>query len=264
MHVVARGNNRETIFRNASDYLLFERLLMQSCAKFNAALLTHTLMPNHPHMLIRPTDDNLPAIMHRTMSVYAREWNKENGRVGHVFEKRYWARAVLNDSSLLRASRYIHRNPIEAGLVSRAEDWRWSGMGIYSGLRENYGLDTGPILKAIGSGGGPAYSEFVNGGRDPECCDDWYAEEAASVCVRAEGRVVPDHLRERSLEILAEMAKDFGLSKDVWGGQRRPRRVVELRRMAAGRLRKELRLTLTEIAGLIGVTPTAVSKMLGD
>jgi len=84
------------------------------------------LMGTHYHLLLDVEDNVLQAGMHRINGQYAQEFNKRHGRSGHLRGDRYRIAPVATESHLLRAFRYIVRNPVRAGLCASPADWRWS------------------------------------------------------------------------------------------------------------------------------------------
>ena len=83
-------------------------------------------MDNHVHLLLETPQTNLGAGMQRLHGVYAQTHNKRHGRSGHVFQGRFGANRVTTDAQLWVTARYIARNPVEAGLCARPEEWQWS------------------------------------------------------------------------------------------------------------------------------------------
>lgn len=90
-------------------------------------------MDNHYHLLIRSVEGRLAEGMKRLSGKFTNVANKRDGVDGARFRGRYMSVLVRNDAQHLQASRYIHLNPVEAGIVSQPEDWKWSSFGNYSG-----------------------------------------------------------------------------------------------------------------------------------
>jgi REP-associated tyrosine transposase len=88
-------------------------------------------MPNHWHLILKPDHEgDLPRFMHWLTTIHAQHWHRRNGSTGTgpVYQGRYKAIEITSDDHLLTACRYVERNPLRAGLVSRAEDWRWGSL----------------------------------------------------------------------------------------------------------------------------------------
>lgn len=132
-HILNRGNNRESIFINEADYLLYLQLLERYCEEFNVLLYAYVLMPNHLHLLLETPSGSIVDFMRSLNTCYTMRFNRKNGRIGHVFQGRYKSFIVDKDNYLLELSRYIHLNPVRAGIVKDPKDYRWSSYRDYVG-----------------------------------------------------------------------------------------------------------------------------------
>jgi len=105
-------------------------------------------MSNHVHLLIHEKSEEINQIMKRIGASYAWWYNRKYDRTGHLFQGRYRSECVEDDEYLLTVIRYIHNNPVKAGIVGRPEDYRWSSIqAYYSRPEESIGLtDVGFIL----------------------------------------------------------------------------------------------------------------------
>ncbi len=124
-HVIIRGVNKETIFIDDSDKVMFLRLLKYYKTKLNCRIHAYCLMSNHVHLLIEDKNLKIGELMKNITSVYAGEFNKKHKRIGHLFQDRYKSQNVENQSYLLCLIRYIHRNPQKAG-ICKVEEYKWS------------------------------------------------------------------------------------------------------------------------------------------
>ena len=125
-HVTQRGNRRQPIFFSDADRLLYLDLLRQGCAAARVECLAWCLMDNHVHLILVPqTADGLRAALAEAHRRYTRHINAREGWTGYLFQGRF-ASYPMDDAHLMAAVRYVERNPVAAGLVARAEDWRWS------------------------------------------------------------------------------------------------------------------------------------------
>ncbi|MBM3358042.1 MAG: hypothetical protein FJY54_09980 [Betaproteobacteria bacterium] len=138
-HLTARGNARADIFLDDRDRLLFLDLLGKEIAQQRWRCHAFCLMSDHYHLLIETPEPNLVSGMRRLNGVYTQAFNRRHGRVGHVFQGRYKAILVDQDSYALELCRYIVLNPVRAAMVKRPQDWRWSS------YRATAGLSTAPI-----------------------------------------------------------------------------------------------------------------------
>jgi putative transposase len=143
-HIVARGNNQEKIFANEQDKQFYLRKVKFYRDRYCFELLLFAIMDNHAHMVIKVGQVPLSRIMQSVQQSYAWYHNRLYERCGHVFETRYKAFLCEDDSYLLTLLRYIHRNPLEAGLAAGL-DYAWSSHGYYAGSKKDSLVDTGLI-----------------------------------------------------------------------------------------------------------------------
>ena len=125
-HVNSRGNNRQPIFIDDVDYSSFLRMLAEVVVSSGWKCHAYCLMPNHFHLLLEHPESALGVGMNRLKGRYSRRFNARHGRIGHLFERRYYAEPVRADEHFAAAARYIVLNPIRAGLCDAPGDWPWS------------------------------------------------------------------------------------------------------------------------------------------
>ncbi len=149
-HVLNRSNARMQMFEHAGDYEALERVLAEAGKRVRMRLLAYCLMPNHWHLVLWPrADGDLSKHVGWLTLTHTQRWhaNRHNQGSGHLYQGRFKSFVVESDEHLLAVWRYVERNPLRAGLVDRAEDWRWS-----SAWRRRYGdaeaiavLNEGPV-----------------------------------------------------------------------------------------------------------------------
>lgn len=125
-HVFSRGNQRRCVFRDDEDRRWFLGRLWRVERETRAIHLAHCLMGNHFHLIVRPGAPGLSRLLHGVLGPYAQWFNRRHGQVGHLFQDRFGSTVLDTEEALLWAVRYVHRNPVEAGLVRRASEWKWS------------------------------------------------------------------------------------------------------------------------------------------
>lgn len=167
-HVTSRGDGREAIYFSDADRELFLEVLSDTCERYNWVIHAYCLMSNHYHLLIETPDGNLSKGMRQLNGVYTQRLNRKHGRVGHVFQGRYKAIIVQQDSYLQELARYIVLNPVRAQMVRVAEEWLWSSYRATAAMVPcPVWLRTDPILSAFGQQRAQAlsaYREFVAAG----------------------------------------------------------------------------------------------------
>jgi putative transposase len=130
-HVIQRGNNKEAVFSRNKDIVFFLEELKSLKEVFHFHLLGYVVLNNHYHLLIQTMDEPLQKIMHRLNSAFGRFYNYYKERSGHVFQGRYKAILVLDDSYLFALLRYIHENPMRAGICDSVDKYPWSSDWCY-------------------------------------------------------------------------------------------------------------------------------------
>lgn len=125
-HVMNRGRRAETIFRGEKDYFTFIELLKETVDLWNLRVSAYCLLSNHYHILVQTPDANLSRCMRHINGVYTQRFNRSHHTDGQLFRGRYKAILIDADAYLLELIRYIHRNPIESGLVKCLEKYPWS------------------------------------------------------------------------------------------------------------------------------------------
>jgi putative transposase len=131
-HVLNRANGRRTLFNDDGDYAAFERVLAQACERVAMRLMAYCVMPNHWHLVVWPRHDgDLSRFMNWLTLTHTQRWHQHRHSVGegHVYQGRFKSFPVETSEYLLTVCRYVERNPVRAGLVERAEQWRWSSAG---------------------------------------------------------------------------------------------------------------------------------------
>lgn len=125
-HVTQRGNGRARTFFGDADYALYRDLLAEHCRAADVAVWAWCLMPNHVHLILVPSDaDGLRRALAAVHRRYAGVIHARRRRTGHFWQGRFGA-AVMDETHLAAALRYVSLNPVRARLAERARDWRWS------------------------------------------------------------------------------------------------------------------------------------------
>lgn len=136
-HVMLRGVNRDVIFLEDEDYERFLRAVSQARDASGCTVLAYCLMPNHVHLALRTHGEPIGTVVKRVGVRYAGWFNTKYGRVGHLFQDRFRSVPVETDAQLAVLLRYIWNNPVKAGLVEHADEYRWSSrrfLGRQGGL----------------------------------------------------------------------------------------------------------------------------------
>jgi putative transposase len=154
-HVLNRANARMTLFEDDGDYLAFQRVLAEACDRVGMRLLAYCVMPNHWHLVVWPRrDGDLSRFMNWLTLTHTQRWHQHRNTVGngHVYQGRFKSFPIETSEYLLTVCRYVERNPVRAGLVTRAEQWQWSSAASSKGAA----LHQWPIPRP------QAWAEWVN------------------------------------------------------------------------------------------------------
>ncbi len=184
-HVMNRGRNREEVFRDRYDFRTFVALLKETSRMWNFHISGYCLMPNHYHLLIQTPDGNLSRGMRHINGLYTQRYNRRHGCDGPLFKGRYKSVLIGGDEHLLQALRYIHKNPVKAGLVDIPSKYTWSSHKGYLSASDSWSwlyktallsmispdpkkwLTAYKLFMRTKSDG--SYSEMINGKRWPVC-----------------------------------------------------------------------------------------------
>jgi len=145
-HVILRGNHRQPIFFADADRLRLEALVAETIDLCGLRAHAYCWMPNHVHLAIQAADAPLGVAMQRIASRYARHVQRRVPTTGHLFERRYRAILVRDAGYLLELVRYMHLDPVRAGLVADPAAYAWSGHRAYLGVDAPAWLTTAHVL----------------------------------------------------------------------------------------------------------------------
>jgi putative transposase len=204
-HVTQRGNGRQQTFFDKVDYILYRDLLKEHAAANGVAVWSWVLMPNHVHLILVPEhEDSLRACLSKVHRAYAGHIHAREQRTGHFWQGRFGC-VAMDEAHVMAAIPYVALNPVRAGLVKRAAQWKWSSVHAHLDPAKGDGLtDITPVLERVGN-----FAGLLRAGED----------EALSMALRrAEtvGRPLGDdafmaHIEARS-------------GRDVRAGKRGPRK----------------------------------------
>ena len=130
-HVMNRGRGRRTVFPDRADYERFMALLGETCGMWGLRVHAYSLLPNHYHLLLSTPHGNLSRALRHLNGLYTQRYNRAHRTDGPLFRGRYKAILVDADSYLLQLVRYIHRNPVEAGMVKDSSRHPWTSHRHY-------------------------------------------------------------------------------------------------------------------------------------
>jgi putative transposase len=256
-HVILRGNGGQPVFLTDEDRYRFYLLLQEGTCRFGYRVHAFCLMTGHIHLALQASDIPLSRGMQNLSFRYTRWINWREKRTGHLFQGRYKAILVDGDSYLLELARYIHLNPVRAGMVKDPEDYPWSGHRAYLSKEFLPWLTTDWMLGQFGETVAKARAgyrafvldglgeehrpEFHGGGEDSRLLgDDSFVEKCLS---GAGGRP----LRLTTKDIVEKVCLAYHLDKTTLKTQSQ-QRVVSEARAVVGWLARELGcVTLSDV-----------------
>ncbi|MFQ5846829.1 MAG: helix-turn-helix domain-containing protein [Candidatus Methylomirabilales bacterium] len=274
-HVMNRGSGSRAIFHDDDDRWDFLRLLRDVGRMWSIQLHAFCLMRNHYHLLLHTPQGNLSRSMRHLNGLYTQRYNRKYRRDGPLFRGRFKAILIEADAYLLELVRYIHLNPVQAGLVRKPEQYAWSSHRAYleRGSSPDW-LTKEEVLGRLGARGGQAvrnYRAFLQAGvleqikrvygqkKAPAMLGtEAFKERARNLVSKkrrgdyelAEAKALP--FRRTATEVLEAVKENYGVRRKALVGVRRGQ-WNEPRDVAIYLCRKECGLPLREIAALFGI-----------
>lgn len=264
-HVITRGNNRQPIFKDDHDRGTYLEKLFFYCEQKEVELLCYCLLTNHVHLLLHTPQGKLSKMMQPFQTSYTVYFNRRHRHTGHVFEQRYKAFLVDRDNYLLQVSRYIHLNPVGAGMVERPQDYRWSSYSGYVKEGKIPGLNRQLILDQFegkGRRGVSRYRDFVEGGLKR-------GEEWSKLAIFRQAFIGDEDFAERAVkkvkkasliqgcyslaDIVLTLCKVVKVQRDEVGRASKEARVQRAREILMYVARRYSKASLEEVVSYLGV-----------
>ena len=294
-HVMARGIERKTIFRNNTDREWFLERLGTLAEKTHTSVYSFALIPNHFHLLLRSGPKGLSLFMRRLLTGYAVSFNKRYHRSGHLFQNRYSSIICEEDPYFMELIRYIHLNPFRAHIVNTMEQldgYPWSGHYYLTRKNPFPWYDAPYVLQWFGDSK-KTYRTFIQEGIEKKHLPDLSGGglirslggltetvHQRNTPVRADERILgtgafvenilKQNLRHRPVrertekmkEIIGSYCKKAGIQPVALQGGTRSRPVSHLRSEITFILVKDLGISHAEIGRQLGITTSAVSRIM--
>jgi len=257
-HIITRGNEKKKIFLDSGDKERFLEILSRVKTKYNFLVYVYCLMDNHLHLIIYDNGTDLSLIMKSLNVSYVSYFNRKHQRTGHLFQDRYKSEPIDDDTYLLELSKYIHNNPVKAGIVKDALEFKWSSFRQYvfgDFHDKNEILSTSKILSILSEKQDVAQQEYYQYVSDSE---ETIKANISSGFISAEGKTRDSALlMEEASEKINKMAESKGLTVEELINNRK------IRDEAIRELRENSSLRLKEIGELLGgLSESRVSRIL--
>ncbi|NLY44058.1 MAG: transposase [Clostridiaceae bacterium] len=226
-HIIFRGICRQNIFEDMNDYEKMLEVIKQVKRELQYDIYAYCLMTNHAHLFIKEKNaGDIIKIMSKILSQYAGWFNRKYLRSGALFGDRYKSEAIEDYRYLFSLVRYIHQNPLRAGIVSKLDDYKWSSYNDYIKPKENSLTDTGFILNQFSDDKDKAVELFIEFNNEIEDNDFTIADGRRknegsikriimSLIDGEQPHTIKSMPKEKRDLIIYKLYKDEGLSKSV-------------------------------------------------
>ncbi|OGP65248.1 MAG: hypothetical protein A2170_04605 [Deltaproteobacteria bacterium RBG_13_53_10] len=150
-HILARGNNRQDIFKDEMDFQKYLNILEKYKEKYQFKLYHYVLMRNHIHLVLEPLEKggSLAEVMKGINLSYAQHYKGRYDHIGHFWQDRFKSILISKDQYLLACGSYVELNPVRAGVVQDPKDYRWTSYGVYAYGRRDALVDEHPIYQEL-------------------------------------------------------------------------------------------------------------------
>lgn len=272
-HVMIRGNQGRPVFFSDEDRCRCCLLLQEGIERFGHRIHAFCLMTNHIHLAIQEGDESLSKAIQNFSFRYAQRVNRIRKEVGHVFQGRFKAVRVDSQRYLLQLVRYIHLNPVRAGMVLKPEEYKWSGHNAYTGKDPLVWLERDYVLSNLSNERLEAikqYNEFIYAGIgvDPEVDfqmgnqsgilgDDSFIKK---VLKEADSKKHEGHKLTVS-ELIKELCSRYNLSSHELASSSKLRELSHVRGMLAFLVRRSTNLTLVDLAKILNRDAAGLSHL---
>ena len=268
-HVIVRGNQRRKTFLSGADYQAYLERLGRYRGKFGHTIHAYCLMPNHVHLLVESSSEPLAKFMQGLQQSYSQYYNLRHRKTGHVFQGRYKAIVCEKDEYLLQLIRYIHLNPVRAGIVKEPEQYGYSGHRAYLEGKATEVIDPRKVLGLMG--GKARYRSFVSGGMKDGHKEEYYEVEDQRF-LGAEGfgaalqdeQEAPKPKKPGALEkVVQELGKQTGIEVKVLKSADRSWAVSKTRTLIAYVLVRRQGYALSDVAKYFARDAATVGTLVG-
>lgn len=267
-HVMLRGNNGQDIFFSNQDRCRFCLLIQQGIERFGHQIHGFCLMNNHIHLVVQPSETSLSHIMHHLSFRYARYFNRMYSRIGHLFQGRFKSILVDAENYLTELVRYIHLNPVRAGMVSLPIEYNWSGHKAYMGLVDISWLAQDWILRKFHAYRDPArklYSEYILHGIGEPLNQEFYHHCIAGGLLATESErekhIIKSSLNYSITDLIKIVSKNFNLPAEALRLPGKRRELVEARGVMTLLARNSGHITLKNLAEFFEKDPDYLSRL---
>lgn len=238
LHIMVQGINKEYIFDTEENINKYKELILKKIDRENIEVLAYCIMNNHTHFLTYcEKSEYISKFMQRLNTSYSRYYNKANNRVGYVFRDRYLSQSILSEEQLYTCVNYIHNNPVKAGMVNNAGEYRHSS--YYELLNEKSILTNKGIKLLFGSE--KNYKKQLMNFEDSNVKDEF-------LDVKEEKKSIKEFVKE-----MERFYKDniYRIIQD--------RKILET---IVKKARRETDVTIVELSNILGISKSSVENYI--
>lgn len=261
-HVMCRGNNKETILKEEEDKQMYLDLIKKYKKRYGFKLYAYCIMDNHVHMQIEREDVVLSKIMQGIQQSYTQRYNKKYERTGHVFQQRYKAQLCNKDEYLLQLIKYIHMNPVKAGL-EEGLNYKWSSHQIYIRGEDEDLIDLEFVTGLFSKNPEKwikVYNEFMNiNNRNIENIEKYLLDEKEYLNKKEEE--ILEKIRLDIDELIEIVCKVGEVKKEDIIKRTKIKKYSDVRKAIVLLSEKYVEISNTELAKKLNIAPSMVSKI---
>ena len=272
-HVMIRGNQGRPIFFSDEDRCKCCLLLQEGIERFGHRIHAFCLMKNHIHLAIQEGDDGLSKAIQNFSFRYAQRVNRIRKEVGHVFQGRFKAVRVDSRKYLLQLVRYIHLNPVRAGMVKKPEEYKWSGHNAYMGKDPLVWLERDYILSNLSDERSEAirqYNEFIYAGIEVDPEFDF--ETGSQAGILGDDNFIKEVLKEVDSkrcqeervtvsELIKELCSRYKVSSHELASSSKLKELSHVRGMLASLVRGSPNLKLVDLGKTLNRDPAGLCHL---
>ena len=218
-HVMLRGANKQEIFHDDRDNKKFLDTLKKYKDESGMSVYAWCLMNNHAHLLVKEAEEGLSVTMKRITVSYAAYYNLKYQTTGHLFQDRFRSESVESRRYFMTVIRYIHQNPVKAGIVERIDGWPWSSYLAYFGQKTYPDdlLKSNKVLQMVSEDltiAREKFKEFNEQNNQDECMDEgWKRRRLTDEQAREEINHLLGDMRMPQIKSLPKLERNEVLQK---------------------------------------------------
>ena len=254
-HVMLRGNRKQPVFFEWFDYDRFSRRFAMALEKFDAQCHAFCWMTNHVHVLLSVREAPLHRVVHHFAGAYASELNKRRELVGHTFQGRYRAELIKDTEHLQTVARYIHMNPVKAGLSTSPIEYPWSSYAAFTrGIPWPF-LDTYFLLSTFDRDPVQAVQGFQDfHGRGTDYMPQWDVQVADDVASVIEAKTLD--------AVIAEGCRRFGVTSEALASPSKTPELAEARAWIGHEAVRAGTASIAQVARAMGRTRQSLHSLM--